>query len=76
MKAKVGSLYQHYKNQKTYKVLSIARHTETLEEMVVYEGQYDDPQFGMKPVWVRPLAMFEAQVKADDGLVHRFIEII
>ena len=40
-----------------YRVLAFARHTETDEELVVYEALY--PPFG---VWCRPRAMFESEV--------------
>jgi hypothetical protein len=49
---KVGSVYQHYKKI-SYKVLAIARHSETLEEMVVYQALY-----GENDVWIRPVTMF------------------
>lgn len=49
-------LYQHY-NGKFYHVIGICRHTESLEEMVVYRGMYGD--FGL---WVRPKAMFLEKV--------------
>lgn len=49
-------LYQHY-NGNFYHVLGICRHTETLEEMVVYRGMYGD--FGL---WVRPKTMFLEQI--------------
>lgn len=42
-----GSIYEHYKGNR-YKILAIAFHSETLEELVVYEGLKGD-------VWVRPL---------------------
>lgn len=45
-----GSIYEHYKGNR-YKILGIARHSETLEELVVYQALDGD-------VWVRPLAMF------------------
>lgn len=45
-------LYEHFKG-KRYRVLHIARHSETLEELVVYQQLY-----GTGDVWVRPLAMF------------------
>ncbi|MCX6791152.1 MAG: DUF1653 domain-containing protein, partial [Candidatus Gribaldobacteria bacterium] len=44
-------VYQHYKGN-FYEVLGVARHSETLEEMVVYKALYGD-----NDVWVRPLAM-------------------
>lgn len=47
------SLYEHYKGQR-YKVFHVARHTETLEEVVeVYQALY-----GAHEYWVRPVSMF------------------
>lgn len=40
-----------------YRILAFARHTETDEDLVVYEALY--PPFG---VWCRPLAMFTSEV--------------
>ena len=48
----IGSHYEHYKGLH-YKILAIARHSETLEELVVYQAMY-----GKNDVWVRPLTMF------------------
>ena len=59
-------LYHHYKGNK-YKVLGIAKHSETLEEMVVYQAQYGD--FG---IWVRPKDMFFEDVEIDGEIVPRF----
>lgn len=58
--------YQHYKG-KYYQVLGVARHSETLEEMVVYQLLYDDYSW-----WVRPLKMFLENVEVDGKLVPRF----
>ena len=49
---KVGGTYRHYKGN-LYKVLGLAKHSETLEELVVYEAQY-----GERGLWVIPKAMF------------------
>lgn len=46
--------YRHYKGN-FYRVLGIARHSETLEELVVYECLYDNPR---SKLWVRPKKMF------------------
>jgi hypothetical protein len=48
----IGSVYEHYKGLR-YKILALARHSETLEELVVYQALY-----GEGDVWVRPLTMF------------------
>ena len=43
----VGGLYRHYKN-KDYRVIAIAKHSETLEDMVVYQALH-----GEREIWVR-----------------------
>ena len=61
--------YRHFKG-KEYEVLAVAKHSETLEEMVVYRALY-----GEGDVWVRPLAMFEEQVEKDGKVFPRFTYI-
>lgn len=63
---KIGGIYQHYKGN-MYKVLEIAKHSETLEDMVVYKAMYGD-----RVVWVRPLLMFEEIIEKDGKKVERF----
>jgi len=59
-------IYEHFKGMR-YRVLYIARHSETLEELVVYQQLY-----GTGDVWVRPLPMF---VEIVNGVSRfRFIE--
>ena len=64
----IGKKYRHFKG-KEYLVLHIARHSETLEELVVYQALY-----GEKGIWVRPLDMFLEQVEVNGVLVNRFEE--
>ena len=58
--------YRHYKGNE-YEVIGIARHSETEEELVVYRKLYDD-----RSLWVRPLAMFLADVIEDGRAMPRF----
>ena len=59
-------LYQH-NNGNLYQVIGVCRHSETLEEMVVYRALYAD--YGL---WVRPKSMFESSVIIDGKTVPRF----
>ena len=63
---KIGGTYRHYKGN-CYEVIGIARHSETLEEMVVYRALYGDGG-----LWVRPLAMFCETVVIDGREIPRF----
>lgn len=74
MELEIGKLYRHYKG-KTYKVIAIATHSETIEKMVVYEGQYDDEELGHHPVFVRPYDMFFEHVIVDGEEVLRFTPV-
>ncbi len=58
--------YRHYKG-KDYQVLGVARHSETLEEVVVYRQEYGD-----RGLWVRPMAMFQETVNFAGRAVPRF----
>jgi hypothetical protein len=62
----VPGLYRHYKGQR-YRVLGTARHSETLEPLVVYQALY-----GEHGLWVRPAAMFAESVTVDGACVPRF----
>jgi hypothetical protein len=62
----INGEYEHYKGFR-YKVLAIARHSETLEELVVYQALY-----GEEEIWVRPLTMFLESIKIDGKFQARF----
>ncbi len=58
--------YRHFKG-KEYRVFYLARHSETLEEMVVYQALY-----GEQGIWVRPAAMWDEQIVHDGKSMRRF----
>ncbi len=60
--------YKHYKGN-LYQVLGIARHSETLEEHVVYKALY---QSEGKNIWVRPLQMFTETIEINGQQIARF----
>lgn len=66
---------QHYKNGHIYKILHVALHSETHEEMVVYQGIYDSEEFGHNPIFVRPKAQFFEEVEYKGAKIPRFQDI-
>lgn len=58
--------YRHFKG-KEYRVLGVARHSETLEPLVVYQALY-----GERGLWVRPAAMWNEQVEREGRTMPRF----
>ncbi len=63
---RIGGRYRHYKGNE-YIVIDIARHSETLEEMVIYRAQY-----GEGDLWARPAAMFTEDVCINGKQIPRF----
>ncbi|MFA9438301.1 DUF1653 domain-containing protein [Uliginosibacterium sp. sgz301328] len=61
--------YRHYKGGE-YEVVSVARHSETLEPMVVYRPLYNDSGW-----WVRPWAMFVEEIEVQGQRQPRFARI-
>lgn len=59
-------IYQHYKGQ-YYELFGIAKHTETLEEVVVYRALY-----GSMELWIRPLKVFTEQLDVNQKKIPRF----
>tara|TARA_R100001440_G_C2451825_1_gene108255 strand:- start:138 stop:353 length:216 start_codon:yes stop_codon:yes gene_type:complete len=61
-----SGIYEHYKGGR-YRVIDIARHSETEEWMVLYQ-----PLYGEQELWVRPFDMFVETVNIDGNDVPRF----
>jgi hypothetical protein len=64
-------LYKHYKG-KLYEVIGTARHSESLEELVVYKATCQPEG---ENLWVRPLAMFLETVIVDGIEMKRFAKM-
>ena len=61
--------YRHYKGL-DYEVMGVARHSETLEAVVVYRPLYNDSGW-----WVRPFSMFVENVVIDGVEQQRFARV-
>jgi len=59
-------IYRHYKGNQ-YEVIGFAKHSETLEDMVIYKALY-----GEGGTWVRPLSMWDNLIEVDGETVKRF----
>jgi hypothetical protein len=70
-KLKIGK-YRHSKTGNFYRVLGVAKHSETLEDLVIYECLYDNSK---SKIWVRPLKMFLEEVEIEGRKVPRFVFI-
>ena len=61
--------YRHFKGNE-YEVLGMAKHSETLEDMVIYRALY-----GERGIWVRPASMWNEKVERDGKTYTRFTKI-
>ena len=69
MEIKPG-VYKHSKTGNLYKVHFVAKDSETLENMVVYEAMYDNQ---MSKFWTRPARMWFEEVLVNGKKVPRFV---
>lgn len=61
-------IYKHYKGN-LYKVIGLVKHSETLEDLVLYECLYENQN---AKVWVRPVKMFNEKINLNGKIVPRF----
>lgn len=64
-------IYQHYKGN-NYRIIGIARHSDTMEDIVVYQWLYNSPEFWPNPLRVKEKKLFEQTVEIDWKQVPRF----
>ena len=57
--------YKHFKGNQ-YEVIGIGKHSETLEELVIYKSLKDNS------IWVRPLSMWNETIERDNKTYKRF----
>ena len=69
MQSILPGVYRHYKGNR-YQVLYLAKHSETLEDIVVYQALY-----GEYGIWVRPASMWNETVDYQGKQVKRFTYI-
>lgn len=62
-------VYRHFKGN-FYEALAVAKHSETMEDMVVYRALY-----GEGDIWVRPLSLWMEQVEQNGEKIPRFLYI-
>lgn len=67
-KVKINGIYEHYKGKK-YKVLNVVKHSETLEDLVLYDCLYDND---LAKTWVRPMDIFLSTIEIDGEVRPRF----
>lgn len=70
MELVIGGKYQHYKGN-YYKVIGVAKHSETLKELVIYQALYGDNE-----LWARPKEMFLDKVSVEGIEKDRFKYIL
>ncbi len=66
-----GAIYQHYKG-KPYRVIGVGKHSESLEDVVLYEALYDNP---LGRLWCRPASMWSelVEVQAKKSRAFKFL---
>jgi hypothetical protein len=66
----ISGRYRHYKGGE-YEVVGVARHSETLEPLIVYR-----PLYNQTGLWVRPYAMFFEHIELNGQLQPRFAPVV
>lgn len=61
--------YRHFKGNE-YEVIGVGKHSETLEDLVIYRALYGEGE-----IWVRPLKMFEEEIEFNGKKIPRFEHI-
>ena len=65
-KVKVGAIYKHYKTGNLYQVITVGKHSESLEDIVVYKALYEAKDFPYGQMWCRPLSIWQEKIDGED----------
>jgi hypothetical protein len=71
---KINGTYRHYKNL-LVRVIGVALHSETMEELVIYEKLEDFGEYKKGSLWARPKKMFLEDITVNGKRVPRFAYI-
>lgn len=63
-------IWKHSKSGKEYRLIGVAKHSETLEDLVLYEALYENE---LSQLWARPVAMWEEEVEIEGKKIPRFV---
>jgi hypothetical protein len=69
-----AGIYRHYRSH-LYRVIGMAKHSETLEDLVVYEALESHGKFQKGQRWVRPVTMFLEEVVVSGKKTPRFARV-
>jgi hypothetical protein len=73
MNIKIGEIYEHVKTGNKYQIIYLAKDSETLEEMVVYETLYVNE---VSNIWVRSKKSFEENILNNEGVISTRFRLI
>lgn len=63
-------IWKHSKSGREYRLIGVGKHSETLEDLVLYEALYENE---LSQLWAKPIAMWEEEVEIDGKKVPRFV---
>ena len=63
--------YEHYRG-KQYEVVGLAKHSETLEDFVIYRALYNSEELRTNTLWIRPKSMFFEIININGKNIPRF----
>jgi len=63
-------IWKHSKSGKEYRLIEVGKHTESMENLVLYEALYKNET---SQLWARPVPMWEGEMEIEGKKVPRFV---